>query len=506
MRFKLCFNSLLGYKTQRHSCRYLTCALSLFTSFSHANDHAAKTVIETAPLNYTFAPACEAIAAQGPMLLAIQQQLQQHPEQRQKILNQFWRLVQQRGTPLIEPLNATSSRVTFLWRGATHNVRLVSGPSHDHEWLTRLTGSDIWFKELIVENQFIGGYLFAVDIANLDGYLSAPCPQLDPKRVESRPQRLALLNALQLDPHNPELYLSDEELADNRHSNIKFRNENLLLLPDIPAFTNPDDFPNHATPQLKSYQLDSKILGTSRLIQIYQSQKTKADQDYITAIFFDGQHYAELLQVAKALDLLVTQGQLPAIQVIFVSHPSAEQRAQELTPNPTYTDFFAQELLPSIDQHLAKLGQPRQTDKTVLLGSSLGGLSAAYLALQFPQQISHVVPMSGSFWWKNHPQDSPNGISHMIRQSKSRTNFPQHWYISANSYEYSTNESLSIWETAPIVAQDLTQQGHDVRYKAYIGGHSYALWQIVLQDALLHFFAEKNAQPKTETSKKFKQQ
>lgn len=66
----------------------------------------------------------------------------------------------------------------------------------------------------------------------------------------------------------------------------------------------------------------------------------------------------------------------------------------------------------------------------------------------------------------------------------------QYFHISANRYESSrTNNDLSILETSPIVAQALKSKGHEVRYQVYEGAHSYAIWQVILQDALLYFFA-----------------
>lgn len=123
------------------------------------------------------------------------------------------------------------------------------------------------------------------------------------------------------------------------------------------------------------------------------------------------------------------------------------------------------------------------------MGSSLGGLSSAYLALQNPDQISHVIPLSGSFWWQENETDLPNGMSKIIREKMNQP--AQHWYISANTYETSrSNNELSILESSPIVAQNLKDKGHDVTFKSYVGGHSYAIWQVVLQDALQHFFKE----------------
>ena len=75
--------------------------------------------------------------------------------------------------------------------------------------------------------------------------------------------------------------------------------------------------------------------------------------------------------------------------------------------------------LPFIDQKLPN----RDRSKTVILGSSLGGLSSAYMAMQFPQQISHVVPLSGSFWWQKDSQDLANSMSKIIRESSNQPEF-----------------------------------------------------------------------------------
>lgn len=38
-------------------------------------------------------------------------------------------------------------------------------------------------------------------------------------------------------------------------------------------------------------------------------------------------------------------------------------------------------------------------DRLVVAGQSLGGLSAVYAALEFPDLVSRVACQSGSFWW-----------------------------------------------------------------------------------------------------------
>lgn len=436
----------------------------------------AKSSAVTEP-TFQYAAACEDVKPESDVLHRLTQQLAAVPNsQRSKIIEQFWQGVAQSQTPIVEKINANTSRVIYLWRGAKYNVRLVGGPSNDHEWLTRLPGTDIWFKEAIAQNDFIGSYSFAVDIKNKDGYLSNYCPHLNPALKESREQRMALRDAFQLDPYNPKRFLEQDMVG--------LRNENLLVLDQAPQFIDPSQYAKR-TLDLKTLSLKSNILKNERKITIYQSAKKNTQQSYITAIFFDGNEYANLLNVPKALDILVEQGKLPPIQAVFIDPINAQIRPKELTPNADFSQFFQKEFLPWLDQQIE-----RDVSKTVLLGSSLGGLSAAYLALENPTQISHVVPLSGSFWWRKESSDEPNGMSHIIRQKKLKTK--QHWFISANSYETSkAHNELSILNTSPVVANDLKEQGQDVIFKTYTGGHSYAVWQVVVQDALQHFLAQK---------------
>lgn len=426
---------------------------------------------------FQYAAPCEDVKPESDVLRHFSQQLKTIPKiRRNQIIEEFWQSVEKSQTPIVEKINSETSRVIYLWRGAQYNVRLVGGPSNDHEWLTKLPDTDIWFKEAIVKNDFIGSYNFAVDIENVDGYLSNYCPHLNTKLKESREQRMALRNAFQLDPYNSKRFLAQDIAG--------LRNENLLMLDQAPVFVDPAQYAKREL-DLKTLSLKSTILKNERKITIYQSTKNNPQQSYITAIFFDGNEYANLVNVPKTLDILVEQGKLPPIQAVFIDPLNAQIRPKELTPNADFSQFFQKELLPWLDQQIK-----RDTEKTVLLGSSLGGLSAAYLALENPTQISHVVPLSGSFWWQKDKTDEPNGMSHIIRDKT--LPIKQHWFISANSYETSrAHNELSILNTSPIVANDLKEKGQDVVFKSYTGGHSYAVWQVVIQDALQYFFANK---------------
>ncbi len=58
----------------------------------------------------------------------------------------FWAMIEAKGTPLVEEGEGGRKIVTFLGRGAKRNIRLFGAPSGDHEELQRLAGSDIWSR------------------------------------------------------------------------------------------------------------------------------------------------------------------------------------------------------------------------------------------------------------------------------------------------------------------------------------------------------------------------
>ncbi len=111
------------------------------------------------------------------------------------------------------------------------------------KWLTRMPKSDVWFKESIIDNRYIGSYSFAVDLPNLEGYLSNYCPHLNPNLKESRSQRRTVIQVQRRDPFNNNAYLA-------KNNNSGLRNENLVALRLAPKFINPKKYPDVAPTQL----------------------------------------------------------------------------------------------------------------------------------------------------------------------------------------------------------------------------------------------------------------
>src|SRR5439155_25694335 len=66
--------------------------------------------------------------------------------------------------------------------------------------------------------------------------------------------------------------------------------------------------------------------------------------------------------------------------------------------------FVADELLPWTREHYPVT---HSADRTILAGSSAGGLGAAYIALEYPALFGNVLSQSGAFWRGNEASNSP---------------------------------------------------------------------------------------------------
>ncbi|MEV7414034.1 alpha/beta hydrolase-fold protein [Streptomyces sp. NPDC089919] len=109
-------------------------------------------------------------------------------------------------------------------------------------------------------------------------------------------------------------------------------------------------------------------------------------------LLLDGDDWLHLHPAMTAFDAAAAAGEMPPVTLVFL--PSKD-RAAEFGCRPELWEAVRDELLPLV----AECGVPADPDRLVVAGQSLGGLSAVYAALRFPELVSRVACQSGSFWW-----------------------------------------------------------------------------------------------------------
>lgn len=378
----------------------------------------------------------------------------------------FWRDAERTGTPLIEPRGDGTVVMTFLARGARRNVRLLGGPSADHESLERLGESDVWFKSFVVPTSTRLSYQIAPDVPDFPG--------------TCRECREAILAQTQVDPFNKRPWPPDAPDRFNRHS--------LVDLPDAPPQPGIDDWPgNGEAPAgtLTTARFASRRLGNTRDVAIRTPAGfDPADPDTLLLLLFDGAEYRTRVPTPTMLDRLTAQGRLPPVVAVFVANPDAAARARELPANPDFAAMLADELLPWI---AARTGLTPHPARTVLAGSSYGGLAAMTTALARPERFGNALSLSGSFWW--HPDTAPpDRPEHVAALVAAMDRLPVRVFLAAGLFETGRDGDLGILETNRHLRDVLEIKGYDVIHREYAAGHDYHAWRGALGDGLLALF------------------
>lgn len=369
----------------------------------------------------------------------------------------FWNEIARSGTPLVEPGSNSDTRiVTFLWRGAERNVRLFGAPSSDHDWMERLAGSDVSFRSYELPSTTRLSYKLAPDIPDIPG----PAGE----------RRRALLATAQADPLNKMPWPADA--AD------KFNQESVLELPDAPLQPWIED---RGLPKgrLTTHRFASRILGNERDVLIYMpagSDSTNPPQGLL--VLFDAAPYLDKVPTPRILDNLIADKTIPSIAAVLIGNPSPETRGRELPCNADFASFLATELMPWVRE---RIGTSVTADRTIVAGSSYGGLASAYAAHRHPEVFGNVLSMSGSFWW--HPASGDVEAEWLTRELAKAPLRPIRWHVSAGLFETGRDEP-GILETTRHLRDVLTAKGYRVAYRDYAAGHDYIAWRNALVDGL----------------------
>lgn len=373
----------------------------------------------------------------------------------------FWAMVEARGTPLVEAGREGYRIVTFLGRGAKRNIRLFGAPSGDHEELQRLAGSDIWFRSFEVPDSTRLSYQLAFDVPDVPG--------------TKRDRRIAILSNAKADPLNRHRWPAEATDAYNQESVLEL--DGAPPQPWLAAKGSPAGV-------LDRLSVESRLLGNRRDITIYRPAGfDPAREDTILLFVFDADQYLERVPVPRILDNVIAAGAVPPVVAVFIANPDREARARELPANPAFADFMASELYPLV---VKETGLKVSAARTVLAGSSYGGLASATVAMRHPEIFGNVLSMSGSFWWSppGTPEDRQEHVAGLIAKGPK---LPLRFFLSAGLFE-GAHGAAGILDTSRHLRDVLEAKGIPVTYRDYAGGHDYLVWQGVLPDGLIALF------------------
>ncbi|MCU1726979.1 alpha/beta hydrolase-fold protein [Pseudomonas sp. 7P_10.2_Bac1] len=377
----------------------------------------------------------------------------------------FWKEREQQGTPLVEAIADSPNErlVTFLWRGAQHNVRVFGSPSGGHDALQRLGDSDVWYATYRVPSSARLSYQLAPDV-----------PEAGDRRT--------LLATSQRDPLNP-----------HRFGNHKYEpnlTRSILELPDAPPQPWLQKRAHVAPGMVARESLSSRILGNTRDVYVYRPAGWKdAGDDQGLLVLFDAHAYMRQVPTPTILDNLIADGLIPPTAALIIANPSDETRPVELPPNPEFARFMAEELMPWAKRQ----GLNADAAHTVVAGSSYGGLASAWLGLKHPELFGNVLSLSGSFWWS-----PPNTEDQWLtRQYVTSPRLPLRFYLQAGLFEdKSGSAGAGILDSNRQLRNVLQAKGYPVDHVEYASGHDYLQWRGSLACGLISLIGTSQDTPK----------
>jgi enterochelin esterase-like enzyme len=386
-------------------------------------------------------------------------------------LERFWKRIAEEGTPLVEPAEGKADEVlvTFLWRGGdeTRSVVVVGSPSDlateegiEGARLSRLPGTDVWYRSRRMRADARFAYALSVNDP------LTPLANATPEEEEAR------WAALRPDPLNPRQ--APEPLASLAELPAAPKQPWIVRRPDTPAG------------RVEEHRLRSDRLGNERIVRIYTPPGYDPQGPPLgLLIFLDGRTYSSDIPGPVILDNLLAAGRIPPMVAVFVANPSAEARVLEMACHPPFAEFLARELIPWVRRGVRVTADP---SKTAIIGSSLGGLAAAFASSKHPDVFGNVLSMSGSFYWKLPEEIESEWLA---RQLATGPKLPLRFYLEAGLMEDRQRpEGTSLLASNRHLRTVLQAKGYDVGYREFNGGHSILNWRGSLADGLLALFGK----------------
>ncbi len=221
--------------------------------------------------------------------------------------------------------------------------------------------------------------------------------------------------------------------------------------------------------------IDSEIMGYSIHYRVYLPVGYEDLNDLPVLYTTDGQEYSDekLGAVPTVLDNLIHGQRVSPAIVVFVSPLNPEngaenRRADEFKANENYLSFFVNELIPTIEDTY-KASSDR--DSRFILGTSFGGLNAAYFGFSRPDIFGGTAIQAPAFWYEEK-------IYELARNSEQQ---PDKIFMSVGTIGDNT-------EDARTMKRIFERKGLEFTYMETNEGHSWGAWGAQADDILLHFF------------------
>ncbi len=236
---------------------------------------------------------------------------------------------------------------------------------------------------------------------------------------------------------------------------------------------------------LVNHEFRSDILGNERTVTVYTPPGYDADrtEPYPLLVVFDRRFFLQLVPTPVILDNLIHAGKIPPMVAALVGNVN---RGEELPCYEPFANFLAHELVPWIREAHRVTSDPA---RTIVAGSSYGGLASTFAAVQHPDVFGNVLSLSGSYWW-TPPDDSEHEwlARYIVDQKRVGIRF----YMDVGLLESgpTRNNGPSQLVTNRHMRNLLRAKGYSVTYRELNTDHSSLSWRGTLADGLIALIGE----------------
>ena len=365
------------------------------------------------------------------------------PKQRKKQIDAFWAaLIKKKQIPLVE-----NDSVAFLFKGEADSVfwqgdfngwgSLAGGHIFNNRGY-RVGKSDIWrMKAAFPANARIdykivlNGRTWITDPANPNQQWGGSGPNSELRMPEWKPEAISQ---------------SRNEVAKGQLS------ENVLT--------------------------SSESMGYTINYKVYTPANYQQLSDLPVIYITDGQEYADekMGAMIHVLDNLIADQVIKPVIAVFIDpredgNVNNNRRMFELPLNDRFVHFITEELIPAVD---TTYKTKASADARAIMGTSLGGLNAAYVGVKASDKINLIAIHSPSFWYR--PQ-----IYGMFEDSPT---LPLKIFMS-------TGVISDTQEGARRMKAIMEEKKYPLEYREINEGHSWGNWRSLIDDILIYFFAAK---------------
>lgn len=222
-------------------------------------------------------------------------------------------------------------------------------------------------------------------------------------------------------------------------------------------------------------RISSDALGYDLQYRVYVPDGVESAENMPVLFITDGPGYIKQGRVPKVLDRLIDSAMINPIIAVFVDSRDPDdlkvnRRNQEFFCNVDYLRFYADELIPVIEQAYPIR---REREKRTILGVSFGGLNAACFGLLGYETFSGIGMHSPA----NHP------VKNLLPAYEQAPRLPLRIFLSTGSPDDNSAANRKFRKV-------LKEKGYDMKYVQTNAGHNWDNWRPLIDDVLLYFYGE----------------